>query len=66
MKASELRQKSIEELNKELLDQLKAQMNLRLQKATGQLSQVHQFKQIRRDIARIKTIIREKQSGEQS
>jgi len=41
-------------------------MNLRLQKATGQLSQVHQFKQIRRDIARIKTIIREKQSGEQS
>ncbi|RMG58012.1 MAG: 50S ribosomal protein L29 [Gammaproteobacteria bacterium] len=66
MKASELRQKSIEELNKELLDQLKAQMNLRLQNATGQLSQVHQFKQIRRDIARIKTIIREKQSGEQS
>ncbi|HHJ11833.1 MAG TPA: 50S ribosomal protein L29 [Chromatiales bacterium] len=66
MKASELRQKSIEELNQELLAQLKAQMNLRLQKATGQLSQVHQFKQIRRDIARIKTIIREKQSGEQS
>ncbi len=66
MKASELRQKSIDELNQELLAQLKAQMNLRLQKATGQLSQVHQFKQIRRDIARIKTIIREKQSGEQS
>ena len=44
MKASELRQKSIDELNQELLAQLKAQMNLRLQKATGQLSQVHQFK----------------------
>jgi large subunit ribosomal protein L29 len=66
MKASDLRQKSTDELNKELLEQLKAQLNLRMQKATGQASQTHQFKQIRRDVARIKTILNEKKSGDAS
>jgi large subunit ribosomal protein L29 len=66
MKASELRQKSTDELNKELLEQLKAQLNLRMQKATGQASQTHQFKQIRREVARIKTILNEKKSGNAS
>jgi large subunit ribosomal protein L29 len=64
MKASDLRQKSTDELNKELLEQLKAQLNLRMQKATGQASQTHQFKQIRRDVARIKTILNEKKPGD--
>jgi large subunit ribosomal protein L29 len=66
MKASDLRQKSTDELNKELLEQLKAQLNLRMQKATGQANQTHQFKQIRREVARIKTVLNEKQSGNAS
>jgi large subunit ribosomal protein L29 len=66
MKASDLRQKSTDDLNKELLEQLKAQLNLRMQKATGQASQTHQFKQIRREVARIKTILNEKKSGNAS
>ncbi|ALG68590.1 50S ribosomal protein L29 [Beggiatoa leptomitoformis] len=60
MKASELRQKSIVELNNELLELLREQFNLRMQKANGQLSRYSQFKTIRRDIARIKTMLTEK------
>ena len=60
MKATELREKSVEELNKELIDLLKEQFNLRMQKATGQLSQTHLLKQVRRDIARVKTVLNEK------
>ena len=41
MKATELREKSVEELNKELIDLLKEQFNLRMRKATGQLNQSH-------------------------
>jgi len=63
MKTEELRQKSVEELNKELIEQLKAQLKLRMQKATGQVAQTHQFKQIRRDIARIKTVLNENAAG---
>ena len=59
MKATELRDKSVEELNKELIDLLKEQFNLRMQQATGQQAQTHQFGAIRRDIARIKTVLRE-------
>jgi large subunit ribosomal protein L29 len=62
MKTEELRQKSIEELNQELIEQLKAQLKLRMQNATGQVAQTHQFKQIRRDIARIKTVLNENAS----
>ena len=60
MKASELRTKSVDELNKELLDLLKAQFNLRMQLATQQLSNTSQMSKVRRDIARVRTLIREK------
>ncbi|MDX2426517.1 MAG: 50S ribosomal protein L29 [Cycloclasticus sp.] len=63
MKASELREKTAQELKDLLLELRKEQFNLRMQSATGQLTQVHQFGLKRGDIARIKTILNE-QSGE--
>ncbi len=60
MKASELRTKSVDELNKDLLDLLKAQFGLRMQLATQQLSNTSQMSKVRRDIARVRTLIREK------
>lgn len=60
MKAQDLNEKSVEELNQELLTQLEAQFKLRMDKSTGQLGQTHILKQTRRDIARIKTVIRQK------
>lgn len=60
MKASELREKSVEELNQEMLGLLKEQFNLRLRKASGQLNQPHLLKQVRKDIARIKTVLTQK------
>jgi large subunit ribosomal protein L29 len=60
MKASELRTKSADELNKELLELLKAQFGLRMQIATQQLSNTSQMSKVRRDIARVRTLIREK------
>ncbi len=60
MKASELNEKSVEQLNEELLGLLREQFNLRMQAATGQLNQTNMLKQVRRDIARVKTIINQK------
>jgi large subunit ribosomal protein L29 len=60
MKAKEIREKSIGELEKELLDLLKAQFGLRMQIATQQLNNTSQIGKVRRDIARIRTLIREK------
>ena len=60
MKAQDLRTKSVEELNAELVNLLGEQVKLRMQKATGQLQQTHQAKQVRRDIARVKTVLTEK------
>ncbi|GAB4292379.1 MAG: 50S ribosomal protein L29 [Thiohalomonadaceae bacterium] len=60
MKANDLRQKGVGELNQELLGLLREQFNLRMQKGTGQLSQPHRVKAVRRDIARIKTILKQK------
>ena len=60
MKASEIREKSVEELNADLLELRKEEFSLRMQKSTGQLGQSHHFKRIRADIARIKTVITEK------
>ncbi len=60
MKASELRAKSGEELNKELMDLLKAQFGLRMQLATQQLGNNSQVKKVRRDIARVRTMLKEK------
>lgn len=59
-KNSELRAMSLDELKQELLSLLKEQFNLRLQKANQALAQLHLFKQVRRGIARIKTIMTEK------
>ena len=60
MKATELREKSVEELNTELLNLLREQFNLRMQAASGQLQQTHLLKQVRRDVARVKTLLTEK------
>ena len=60
MKASEIREKNVDELNKELMELLREQFNLRMQKGTGQLARPHQMKDVRRNIARVKTVLREK------
>ena len=60
MKAQDLREKNVEELNAELLNLLREQFNLRMQAATGQLQQTHTLKAVRRDIARVKTVLTEK------
>lgn len=60
MKASDLRQKSNVELAKELLDLRKAQFSMRMQLATQQLNNSSQLGKVRKDIARVKTIQREK------
>lgn len=60
MKATELRQKGSDDLNKELLDLAREQFSLRMQKGTGQLAKPHRMKQVRREIAQIKTILNEK------
>ena len=67
MKASELREKSVDELQAQLQELYKDQFNNRMQNATGQLGQVHLIGEVKKDIARIKTIITEKQkAGQQS
>jgi large subunit ribosomal protein L29 len=60
MKASELRAKSVGELDQELLELLKAQFSLRMQLATQQLGNTNQLRKVRRDIARVRTLMREK------
>ncbi len=60
MKASELREKSTEELNKELNSLLREQFNLRMQRGSGQAPRPHLFSRVRKDIARIKTVLSEK------
>ena len=60
MKASELRAKSAADLNKELNELLKAQFSLRMQLATQQLNNNSEIKKVRRDIARVRTLIGEK------
>lgn len=59
MKASELRQKSKEELMTVLLDLSRTRFNLRMQKGTGQLSKPDQVRKVRRDIARVQTVLNE-------
>jgi large subunit ribosomal protein L29 len=62
VKPSELRSKQPEELQKELESLLRAQFGLRMQVATQQLGNTSQLKKVRRDIARVRTIMREKAS----
>jgi large subunit ribosomal protein L29 len=59
MKASDLRNKSAAELNNELLERRKEQFNLRMQQSTGQLTRPDRLKGVRREIARIKTVLNE-------
>lgn len=63
MNAAELRDKSVQELNDELLRLRKEQFGLRMQRASEQLAQTHLLTQARRDVARVKTMIREKTGG---
>ncbi|GAB54186.1 large subunit ribosomal protein L29 [Glaciecola punicea ACAM 611] len=60
MNTTELRAKSVEELNTELTSLLREQFNLRMQNSTGQLEQTAQIKTVRRSIARVKTILTQK------
>lgn len=63
MKASELRDKDDAALGRELTDLLKAQFGLRMQIATQQLSNTSQLKKVRRDIARVRTVMTEKSAS---
>ncbi|MDE2259634.1 MAG: 50S ribosomal protein L29 [Betaproteobacteria bacterium] len=60
MKANEMRTKSVEELNQELVSLLKARFGLKMQLSTQQSNKTSELGKLRRDIARVKTLIREK------
>jgi len=60
MNASDLREKNSEQLKEEMLGLLREQFNLRMQKGTGQLEKTNQLKTVRRNIARVKTIMNQK------
>lgn len=64
MNANELRDKSVDELQTQLEELYKNQFNYRMQQSTGQLGQPHLLGEVRRDIARVKTIINEKEKSE--
>jgi len=64
MNMEELREKSVEDLQDQLQSLHKDQFNYRMQNSAGQLGQVHLIKSVRKDIARVKTIITEKQNLE--
>jgi len=59
MKANDLREKSVDELNEELVALRREQFNLRMQHATGELTHNHEHGRVRKDIARVKTILNE-------
>lgn len=61
MKLQDYKQKTVDELKKELIDLLREQFNLRMQKGMGEMPKPHLYKQVRRDIARVKTIICDKE-----
>ena len=60
MKATELRAKSVDELNAELIELRRAQFSMRMQLATQQLNKVDQSRKVRRDVARVRTVLAEK------
>ncbi|MGY6709870.1 MAG: 50S ribosomal protein L29 [Rhizobiaceae bacterium] len=66
MKASDVRSKTPDELADELASLKKEQFNLRFQRATGQLEKTARIRQVRRDIARIKTIAAEKSADKKA
>jgi large subunit ribosomal protein L29 len=59
MKANDLRGMSQEDLNKELMNLRREQFSLRMQRATGQLARPHEYGRVKKDIARVKTILGE-------
>jgi large subunit ribosomal protein L29 len=59
MNANDLRGMSLEDLDKELLSLRREQFNLRMQRATGQLARPHEYGRVKKDIARVKTILGE-------
>jgi large subunit ribosomal protein L29 len=59
MDVADLRKKSVDDLNEELVALRREQFNLRMQKVTGEVSQNHQHNRVRKDIARVKTILSE-------
>lgn len=63
MKASDLRDKTPDQLDDELVKLKKEQFNLRFQVATGQLENTSRVRQVRREIAKVKTVLREKQAA---
>ncbi|KZX66092.1 MULTISPECIES: 50S ribosomal protein L29 [unclassified Alcanivorax] len=63
MKASELKEKSVEELQQTQIELLEEQFKLRMKSASGQISKTHELGKVRRNIARVKTILREKQGN---
>ena len=63
MKAKDLRNKSVDELNQELLSLLKAQFGLRMQIGTQQLAKTSELRKVRRDIARVRTLLTEKKAA---
>jgi large subunit ribosomal protein L29 len=63
MKAKTLRQKSVSELQAEIVSLRKEQFNLRMQRGTGQLSRPHLMREVRKNVARAKTVLREKQGN---
>jgi large subunit ribosomal protein L29 len=67
MEASDLRKKTTEELHDQLIELRREQFNLRMQAGTGQLGRPDQVRKVRRDIARVKTVLTEKtRTGEKS
>ncbi len=62
MKASELREKSVDELQESLVSLVKDQFSYRMQKSTGQLNQTHLLKEVAKDIARVKTVLSAKEA----
>lgn len=63
MKVEDLRQKSDDELNQQVLDLRKEAFNLRFQRASGQLENTARVRQVRRDIARIKTVLHQRRAS---
>lgn len=59
MKAEELRSKSVDDLESELLDLRREQFSLRMQRATGELARNSEYRRVRKDIARVKTVMAE-------
>ena len=66
MKVDEVRAMTLDQLNDELLKLKKERFNLRFQRATGQLENTARVREVRRDIARIHTVARQKRAAEQT